>query len=317
VKGNSPSLTNEAMNEQKCFIGLDVGGTNLKVIAFAPDGTQLAEQSTPTADDGTKAWLERARTLVQSVMFACPRPAIVGVAAPGLTARDGHSIAFMPDRLAGLEGLDWQNWLGTRSPVPVFNDAKAALLGEVWRGAARGANNVVLLTLGTGVGGAAMVDGRILQGHLGRAGHLGHLSLDPNGARDIVNTPGSLEDAIGECTLPARSSGRFQTTQELVAAFRAGSPEAKEIWLRSLRALAAAIASFINILDPEVVVIGGGIADANDSLFQPLQRELDQFEWRPGDARIRIMKAALGRNAGATGAAYGAMQDPGPNALPV
>lgn len=299
------------MNERRSFIGLDVGGTNLKVIAFAPDGAQLAEQSAPTADDGTKAWLERAKTLVQSVMAACPRPAIVGVAAPGLTARDGRSIAYMPNRLAGLEGLDWQNWLKAEAPVPVFNDAKAALLGEVWRGAARLSSNVVLLTLGTGVGGAAMVDGRILHGHLGRAGHLGHISLDPNGSLDIVHTPGSLEDAIGECSLPARSQGRFQTTRELVTAFRDGSAEAKEIWLRSLRALAAALAGFINILDPEVVVIGGGIADADDALFQPLQHELGQFEWRPGGARVRVVKAVLGPNAGATGAAYWAMLDPG------
>lgn len=299
------------MNERNSFIGLDVGGTNLKAIAFAPNGTQLAEQSAPTGDDGTKAWLERARTLVQNVMAVCPRPAVVGVAAPGLTARDGRSIAFMPNRLAGLEELNWREWLEAESPVPVLNDAKAALVGEVRRGAARGSNNVVLLTLGTGVGGAAMVDGRILHGHLGRAGHLGHISLDPNGARDIVNTPGSLEDSIGDCTLPARSQGRFKTTRELAAAVREGSAEASEIWLRSIRALAAALASFINILDPEVIVIGGGIADADDALFQPLKHELDQFEWRPGDARVRIVKAALGRNAGAIGAAYWAMVHPG------
>lgn len=303
------------MSERDCFIGLDVGGTNLKVIAFAPNGTQLAEQSVPTADDGTKSWLERARTLVRGVMAACPGPAAVGVAAPGLTARDGRAIAFMPNRLAGLEGLNWQDWLQTDEPVPVLNDAKAALLGETWRGAARGSKNVVLLTLGTGVGGAAMVDGRILHGHLGRAGHLGHISLDRNGARDIVNTPGSLEDAIGECTLRARSEGRFQTTRQLVAAFAEGSTEAKEIWLRSLCALAAAVASFINVLDPEVVVIGGGIADADEALFTPLRQELEQFEWRPGGAQVRIVKAALGHNAGATGAAYGAMLDPGREAL--
>ena len=92
-----------------------------------------------------------------------------------------------------------------------------------------------------------------------------------------------------------------------MAAVRGGSSEAAEIWTRSIRALAAAIASLVNVLDPEVVVIGGGIADANDALFAPLERELDQFEWRPGNARVRIVKAALGHNAGATGAAYGAM----------
>jgi glucokinase len=299
------------MNKRRSFIGLDVGGTNLKVIAFAPDGTRLAEQTAPTDDDGTKAWLERTRTLVHAMTSRCPAPPGIGVAAPGLTSSDGRSIAFMPNRLAGLEGLNWQHWLNTNASVPVFNDAKAALIGEVWRGAARGSSNIIMLTLGTGVGGAAMVDGRVLHGNLGRAGHLGHISLDPNGTRDIVNTPGSLEDAIGECTLPARSKGRFQSTRELVAAFREGSAEAKEIWLHSIRALAAALASFINVLDPEVIVIGGGIADADEVLFQPLRHELDQFEWRPGNARVRVVKAALGSNAGATGAAYGAMLDPG------
>jgi glucokinase len=213
----------------------------------------------------------------------------------------------MPGRLPGLERLNWQEWLGLESPVPVLNDARAALLGEVWLGAAKSATNVVLLTLGTGVGGAAMVDGKVLRGHRGRAGHLGHVSLNPESPRDVANTPGSLEDAIGECTLAARSGGRFGSTRELVAAFRRGSPDAGEVWLRSVRALAAAIAGFVNVLDPEVVVIGGGIADAEDALFNPLQVALDEFEWRPGGAQVRVVKTALGRNAGATGAAYAAM----------
>src|SRR5262249_19264260 len=89
-------------------------------------------------------------------------------------------------------------------------------------------------------------------------------------------------------------------------AFRNGSKEAAITWLKSIRALGAAIAGFINILDPEIIVIGGGIADAGDALFAPLQTELDKFEWRPGGARARILKAALGDNAGAFGAAYGA-----------
>ena len=290
----------------KAFVGLDLGGINLKVLGFGLDDAKLAEESAPTSDDGTRAWLDRARAAVRRVLDRCPAPAAVGVAAPGLPSADGRSISCMPGRLAGLEGLNWQHWLGLDSPVPVFNDAQAALLGEVWLGAARGAVDVVLLTLGTGVGGAAMADGRVLRGHLGRAGHLGHVSLNPDGAGDIVNTPGSLEDAIGEHTLAARSRGRFNSTRELVATFRNGSSEAAEVWLRSVRALAAAIAGFINVLDPEVVIIGGGIADADESLFQPLQVALDRFEWRPGGARVRVVKAALGRNAGAAGAAYGA-----------
>src|SRR6266571_5104002 len=290
----------------KAFVGLDLGGINLKVLGFGLDDAKLAEDSTPTSDDGTRAWLDRARAAVRRVLDRCPAPAAVGVAAPGLPSADGRSTTCRPGRLAGLQGLNWQHWLGLDSPVPVFNDAQAALLGEVWLGAAKGAVNVVLLTLGTGVGGAAMVDGRVLHGHLGRAGHLGHVSLNPDGVADIACTPGSLEDAIGECTLAARGAGRFSTTRELVAAFRQGSPEARAIWLRSVRALAAALAGFINVLDPEVIVIGGGVADANEALFEPLQAGLDEFEWRPGGARVRLVKAALGRNAGAAGAAYGA-----------
>jgi len=289
------------------FVGLDVGGTNIKALALGPEGGILAEETVPTLDDGSNGWRDRARGAFRNVVTRCPASAAaVGVAAPGLPARDGYSIAYMPDRLQGLEGLNWQQWLELDAPVPVFNDAQAALLGEVWLGAAKGATNVVLLTLGTGVGGAAMVDGRVLRGHLGRAGHLGHVSLNPEGALDIVNTPGSLEDAIGEHTLAARGSGRFTSTRDLVEAFRRGSPDASEIWLRSVRALAAALAGFINVLDPEVIVLGGGIAYADEALFAPLRSALDQFEWRPGGAHARVAKAALGRNAGAIGAAYGA-----------
>jgi len=290
----------------KSFVGLDVGGTQIKALAFGLDGTELAQEIAPTSDDGTRQWLDHATRLVRHVLARCPSPARVGVAAPGLVSPDRKRIAFMPGRLPGLEGLDWQQCLALDSPVKVFNDAQAALLGEVWLGAAQHARNVILLTLGTGVGGAAMVDGRILHGHIGRAGHLGHVSLDPDGSPDIARTPGSLEDAIGECTLAVRSAGKFSTTRQLVATFREGSADARTVWLRSVRALAAALAGLINVLDPETVVIGGGIADADEALFEPLKAGLDEFEWRPGGARVRLVKAALGRNAGAAGAAYGA-----------
>src|SRR5262245_35240505 len=187
------------------LIGLDIGGTNLKALALSPDGQVLAEETTPTNDDGSDKWRFGARDFILSLLKRFPSNTPLGIATPGLPDRDGLTIASMPERLKGLEGLNWQEWLGLKSPVPVLNDARAALLGETWLGAAKGLSNVILLTLGTGVGGAAMVDGHVLHGHLGRAGHLGHTSLDANGSKDIVNTPGSLEDAIGDHTLPKRS----------------------------------------------------------------------------------------------------------------
>jgi glucokinase len=212
----------------------------------------------------------------------------------------------MQGRMAALAGFDWSEFLGR--PVPVLNDAHAALMGEAWLGAAAGETNVCMLTLGTGVGGAIMCDGQLLRGRLGRAGHLGHVSLDPDGEHDIVNTPGSLEDAIGECTLAARGQGKFRSTRDLVAACEAGDAQAAAVWLTSLRALAAAMTSIINAVDPAVFILGGGIAQAGPALFNPLQTMLNEIEWRPTGTAVRIVAAQLGPRAGALGAAWHAMR---------
>jgi glucokinase len=188
--------------------------------------------------------------------------------------------------------------------VPVLNDAHAALLGEIHAGAARGRRHAYLLTLGTGVGGAVFADGRLLTGRIGRAGHLGHLCLDPDGAPDITRLPGSLEDAIGDQTVAARSGHRFTATDQLVAAYAAGDAEAAAVWRRGIRALACAIASLNNILDPELVILGGGITAAGEHLFGPLARELDQVEWRPLGQGVPVVRATLGEWAGAVGAAF-------------
>jgi glucokinase len=168
----------------------------------------------------------------------------------------------------------------------------------------------MLLTLGTGVGGALMVDGRLLRGHLGRAGHLGHVSLDVDGPPDVTNCPGSLEHAIGNVTIAERTGGRFKTTHDLIAASRAGDRLATDVWLQSVRALAAAVASLTNVTDPEVVIIGGGIARAGAALFDPLNEGLDRFEWRPHGRKARVVPAALGEYAGAIGAAWNSLQNP-------
>ena len=287
-------------------LGLDLGGTNVKALAVTPAGRVLAFAASPHGR--RRAWTNAVRALVRQITVElAAAPVWMGVAAPGLPARDAASIAFMPGRLPGLEGMHWGRFLRVDRGVHVLNDAQAALVGETWRGAARGTTNALLLTLGTGVGGAALVDGRVLHGHLGRAGHLGHVSLDPEGALDIVNTPGSLEDAIGDCTVAHRTGGRFDTTRALVEASSNGDREARRVWRTSIRALAAATASLVNVLDPEVVVIGGGIAQCGAALFGPLRREMARVEWRPAGARVRIVPAALGDRAGAWGAAKQAM----------
>ena len=289
-------------------VGIDLGGTQIKAAAFGPDGALLHRETHPTRDgervDGVPAWADTIRRLLAAWAPRFGADAVrVGLAAPGLPARDGQSIQSMPLRMEGLEGFNWGRFLERADGVPVVNDAHAALLGEVWKGAARGRTDAVLLTLGTGVGGAVLANGRLLRGANGRAGHLGHISLDPHGPVSILRTPGAIEELIGECSLPARTGGRFDTTRALLAAADAGDTTAAEVWTRSVRALACAIASYINILDPEVVILGGGITEAGDRLWEPLGRELAQVEWRLGDDHVPIVRAELGGWAGAYGAA--------------
>lgn len=288
-------------------IGFDLGGTNVKAVVLSPTGDVLHSEQFETGDaDG--AWLGHVRQQVIAIENSLGKAHWIGIAGPGLASKDHRSIAWMQGRLTGIQDLDWTRALGREQVVPVLNDAHAALLGELWRGAAVGARDAALLTLGTGVGGAIVCDGRLLRGHLGRAGHLGHLSLDPSGSPDIVNTPGSIEDAIGDHTVLGRTGGRFRSTEALVAAHRAGDTDASRTWLASVKSLAAAIASIINAVDPEVVILGGGIARAGDALFDPLRKYLDDFEWRPHGQAVRVIPAALGEQAGAIGAAWHAMQ---------
>ncbi|BCM88506.1 fructokinase [Abditibacteriota bacterium] len=288
------------------LLGIDLGGTNLKIVAVTPDGETLERVTAPTNDDGAAGFRGAVRREVEGVRQKHGQPAFVGLSAPGLASRDARSITWMPGRLQGLELFDWSEFLGYETRI--CNDAQAAMAGEAWLGAARGCENAFLLTLGTGVGGAILLDGRVARGHIGRAGHLGHICLDIDGVPDIVNTPGSIEDLFGDHSVNARSKGRFASTRELVAAAQGGDEDAKAVWARSIRALACAIASLVNVLDPEKVVLGGGIALAGTALFEPLRRELDALEWRPGGHQIQIVATELDDFAGALGAAYLAYQ---------
>jgi glucokinase len=290
-------------------VGIDLGGTNIKGVAVTEAGDTLAEASVETGGHEGVAWAGRVRGLIEELEGRAGRAArSVGIASPGMVARDGRSMASVSGHLEALQGFDWVDFLKSERGVVLFNDAHAALLGEVWKGAAAGARDAVLITLGTGVGGAVLTGGRLLKGHLGRGGHLGHTCLDVDGEPDSLGVPGTLEEAVGNRTLSKRSRGLFDSTERLVAAHLAGDPHASRVWLRSVYQLSCAVTSLINVLDPEVVIIGGGVARAGAALFEPLSRYLDLMEWRPEGAGVRVVPAALGPSAGALGAARGTME---------
>jgi len=255
-------------------IGVDLGGTNIKIVVISNDGNVLEYLTCDTADS-EGSWSQTIKQNIDLIQKQRGQsPCHIGLAAPGLAAKDGRSIAYMQGRLKGLQGFLWQDFLESTARVVVLNDAHAALLGEAWQGAAKGYRNAILLTLGTGVGGAVLVDGRLIRGQIGRAGHLGHVTVDSDGSPDIVNAPGSLEQMIGNYNVAERSKGRFTSTRLLVEAHLRGDGDATTIWLRSIHHLGAAIASVINAFDPEIVIVGGGIAQAGAGLFDPLRKEL-------------------------------------------
>jgi glucokinase len=293
-------------------IGIDLGGTNIKAaLVDTQSAKTLATLSKPTRDGefggDTPRFALTVREIVHEFEAQAGRKLAVGLSAPGLANPDGSCIDWMPGRMHGLEKLNWCAFL--ERDCRVLNDAHAALLGEVWAGAAKNTRDAFMLTLGTGVGGAIYTGGRLLTGKIGRAGHLGHISIDTNAPRDDFNTPGSLEDAIGNQTIAQRGEGRYATTLALLDAYAAGDEHAQKVWLTSVRHLAAAIASLINVLDPEVVILGGGIATgAKDLLFKPLQQAIDEFEWRPGGNQARLVPAELGDSAGCLGSVFNLLQ---------
>jgi glucokinase len=132
--------------------------------------------------------------------------------------------------------------------------------------------------------------------------------IDNEGDVDVTGMPGSLEECIGNCTIEKRSKGKFQSTHALLEAYRKGDEFAKTVWLKSVKQLGIGIASITNILSPEMVVLGGGITEAGNDLFDPLSNFMDTYEWRAGGNKTTIVKAIHGDLAGAIGAACFALE---------
>jgi glucokinase len=288
---------------QPTYIGIDLGGTRIKGIAIDAVGNILHQSYTPTNDGEGEAWKAAiAKTVFNLKQQLNTQNIVIGISAPGLPTKNNNAIGFMPGRLEGLENLVWQDYL--QCPAFVLNDGVAALLAEVKSGAAKNAVNAVMVTLGTGVGGALLINGKAFQGSFNKAGHIGHIVIDSGGDKDVTNMPGSLEDCIGNCSIQKRSAGNYTSTHDMLIAMHNGDTVAKQIWLTSVKKLSIGLASVSNIISPDTIVVGGGIAEANDDLFVPLNNWFDEFEWQPGGIRPQIVKAKHADLAGAIGAAF-------------
>lgn len=284
-------------------IGIDLGGTNIKGVLVDGNGHILKALQMQTSEKDEQHWKKNIKTLMQTMQENHGLSGIpVGLSAPGLAGTKNDRIVLMPGRLSGLEQFVWSDYLET--PTWVLNDAHAAMMAETAFGAGKGYSNVVMLTLGTGVGGGVMINGELYQGLLSRAGHAGHISLNADSdTRDITNIPGSLEDAIGDCTIEQRSFGKFKSTTDLLLATKHGDQLAIYTWLHSVKKLAVALCSIINILSPEIIILGGGISRAGKDLFDPLASFMNIFEWLHSDTRTPVVQAVFDEYSGAVGAA--------------
>ena len=288
-------------------IGIDLGGTRIKGVAIDEQGSVLLQVLKPTNDGNDAVWKQAVVETINEISHELGvEISRVGISAPGLPNENNTAIAFMPGRMQGLAGFHWSEFLNRTTYV--LNDGVAALMAEVKNGPAKNKKHVVMITLGTGVGGAILIDGKPYQGAFAKAGHIGHMVIDDEGDCDVTGMPGSLEECIGNCTVEKRSKGKFFSTHDLLTAYREQDAFAGEVWLKSVKQLAIGLASVTNILSPEMIVLGGGITEAGEDLFKPLEKFMAQYEWRTGGNKVQIVKASLGEMAGAIGAANFAVQ---------
>lgn len=295
---------------KKHYLGIDIGGTKIKTVILDDKGTVLERNEVLTEDTskGKELWKKKMITLIEakSEQYAKSNPEALkcGISAPGLVDAENKMTLHMPKRLQGIENFNWSEAL--QRDIRVINDGHAACLAEYESlYSAEGVQNLLMLTLGTGVGGGIIIDGKLYQGTLQRAGHVGHMTVDFRGSQTMTNMPGSLEHAVGNFSVSERTGGRFKSVRELVDAYENQNPEAKTWWLESVQKLAVALASLTNILSPELIILGGGItAGAGNSLMDPLKEFMSDYEWCPGGYQIKIKEAKLGGYAGAIGAAF-------------
>lgn len=292
-------------------VGLDLGATNLKWAVVGRDGDAwdlVARDQVPTrvvADvDAIPGAVTAQLGEVACAAIAAHGPAAsIGIGVPGLYDPATGQTRFLVNLAGPWAGHPVADPVSAAAGVPAFlvNDARAFGLAELRLGAGRGASTMIGFTLGTGVGGVVAVDGRVLQGHDGTAGELGHQTIDPDGPPCGCGNHGCLE-AFARADRIALACGTA-TAEAAVAAARAGDPRAVA-GLREIGSyLGIGIANMITVLAPDRVVLGGGVAAAGEPLFAPIREEVERRVTTTSLDEVSIVPAELGTWAGAIGAA--------------
>lgn len=287
-------------------IGIDLGGTAIKLGRFSQDGTCLQSKTVATPQPALpEAVLNE---MVNAIAQVDPthQAIAIGVGTPGPVDAAGR-IARVAINLAGWQDIPLADWLEAKTSLPTIlaNDANCAGLGEAWLGAGRRFRNLILLTLGTGVGGAIIIDGKLFVGHQGAAGELGLITLNPDGPPCNSGNQGSLEQYLSVSAI-RRHTGL--EPEELGKRALAGDAEALEFWQSYGRDLGIGLASLIYVLTPEVIVIGGGVSASAEFFFPAAMAEIERRVLLSSRTGLQLLRAELGNQAGMVGAAKLAWQ---------
>jgi glucokinase len=302
---------------QRTAIGIDLGGTKMAGLLVREDGEVLASEERATPEQ-TDAILEDLAGLAASLRQ--PGVEAIGIGVAGMVDFATGAMPFAPN--LPLRDVPIRDTVAEATGLRcvVDNDANAAGWAERTFGAARGHDHVLLLTVGTGIGGALITDGRLYRGSHGFAGEIGHIVVEPGGPMCGCGNRGCWEqvasgqaldrlarqdverDAHGGIALAA--AGAAVTGHHAAAAARAGDQPARRIFADVGRRLGEGIAGLVNVLDPEIVVVGGGVAEEEDLLLEPARAAFwETVELRRGRPEVPLVPAMLGNEAGAIGAA--------------
>ena len=287
-------------------IGIDLGGTAIKVARLDQNGVPLAEAELTTPQPAVPGAVSVA--LCEAIEHVDPhhKAAYVGIGLPG--PMDASSrVARVCINLPGWVDVPLADWLEPRlnRRVTLANDGNCALVGEAWCGAARDVSDVVLLTLGTGVGGGVLLDGKLFTGHNGAAAEPGLICVDPDGPPCNSGNTGSLEQFASIAGLGRLWDG---DPAELSRLASKGDQAALALWERYGRMLGVGISSLVYMFTPEVVLLGGGLAGGSVHFLPSLRREVEQRVQAVSREGLQIRACALGNGAGRLGAARLALE---------
>jgi glucokinase len=305
----------------KIVLAADLGGTNLRMAAVDAAGKihYRTRRDTPRgerADEIVRAFAEAANECRQNISGATVKA--VAAAVPGTIRFESGTVLKAPN-LPALDGFRMAAALEHELNLPALleNDANAAAIGENWRGASKGVNNSIAVTLGTGVGGGIILDGKIWRGLDGTGGEIGHITVEPFGAPCGCGSRGCVEQyasATAIVRLTQENAARYPksvlpdklrlTAADVYEAGKAGDELALEVFRQVGFYLGVALGGLINTLNPEMIVIGGGAAAGWELFYPHLQETILHRAYREAGERARIVRAELGDDAGILGAAW-------------